>query len=360
MTVRGTVLPAHQPNSFGFLRLMFATMVIASHSPELIDGNRSREILTRLFGTLSFGELGVHGFFLISGYLITKSYVTSAGMSAYLGKRLLRIYPGYVASFLICWLVVGPLAGGHVPFGDGLAGQIWRLLTLGLPERDGAFAGLHYPSLNGSMWTIAYEFRCYLLVALLGWLGVLRRKVLYGTLTGVLAVLMLIDFDVPVPGVLVGLLGSVRYDMQFFTLFFCGGCFYVFRDHIRLNGRTATVAALLLAGVMFVGPLADLAVGVFGGYLLFWFAFSVTAAPLSRIGGRIDLSYGLYLYAWPVQSLIIQNAGPISPWLLFAIATPLAGVLGYASWRLVEQPFLRLKGHLHRPLAPVRMPEASG
>ena len=92
-------------NNFGFLRLFFAILVIVSHSPEAIDGNRTREILTNLFGTISFGELAVDGFFLISGFLIYKSYENSSSFKNYLSKRLLRIYPGFVVAhffFIFC------------------------------------------------------------------------------------------------------------------------------------------------------------------------------------------------------------------------------------------------------------------
>ena len=73
-------------NNFGFLRLLFAILVIVSHSPEAIDGNRSREILTNIFGTISFGEFAVDGFFMISGYLIYKSYQNSTSFKNYIFK----------------------------------------------------------------------------------------------------------------------------------------------------------------------------------------------------------------------------------------------------------------------------------
>jgi peptidoglycan/LPS O-acetylase OafA/YrhL len=61
------------------------------------------------------------------------------------------------------------------------------------------------------------------------------------------------------------------------------------------------------------------------------------------------LSYGLYLYAWPVQNLIIQRTGAISPWPLFAATVLIAGALGYASWRIVERPLMGLKMHRSHP-----------
>jgi peptidoglycan/LPS O-acetylase OafA/YrhL len=87
---------------------------------------------------------------------------------------------------------------------------------------------------------------------------------------------------------------------------------------------------------------AMLGIAVFGGYILFWFALAVRTPRLARIGGRVDISYGVYLYAWPVQNLVIQRAGEISPWLVTGVATPVAAMLGYASWRLVEAPCLAL------------------
>jgi peptidoglycan/LPS O-acetylase OafA/YrhL len=101
--------PARQ-NNFNLVRLLLALLVLLSHAPELIDGNRSQEILTRMFGTLSFGELAVDGFFLLSGYLIMQSWDAQPQAWPFLKKRMLRIYPGFVIATLVCAFAVGPLA----------------------------------------------------------------------------------------------------------------------------------------------------------------------------------------------------------------------------------------------------------
>src|SRR5207244_9380332 len=98
-------------NNFGPLRLLFASLVVVGHAPELHDGNRSREILSNIID-VSAGELAVLCFFLVSGFLIVKSYNDSSSVSSYLLKRALRIYPAFVACFTICLLVIAPFSGG--------------------------------------------------------------------------------------------------------------------------------------------------------------------------------------------------------------------------------------------------------
>ena len=109
-------MTAHAPtkphgNNFGLLRLGFALTVIVSHSPELVDGNRSRELLTRWFGTMSFGKVAVDGFFLISGYLITQSRDRTASTASFCAKRAARILPGYVVG--LCHLFLRACPAGR-------------------------------------------------------------------------------------------------------------------------------------------------------------------------------------------------------------------------------------------------------
>jgi peptidoglycan/LPS O-acetylase OafA/YrhL len=332
-----------RPNNFGFLRLLFAVLVIVSHSPELIDGDRRREILTRMFGTLSFGELAVDGFFLISGFLITKSFIESPGLSSYLCKRAIRIVPAYVVSFWICVLFVAPFAGCEK---DVFAAHVlWQQLAHNLlllpPEITGCFHSLRHASLNGSMWTIAYEFSCYLLTALLGLAGLYHSRKL--PILGALVVLFVLlhafgyldGFGVPGAAVF----DSGKTNTRFISVYLVGALFYLFGGKIRLTGSGALISLGLLLPALFLTELAETAVIVFGAYIMFWFALK---APIVRMGRftEVDISYGVYLYAWPIQSLLIRGHNEISPWMLCAVSTALAGCGGYWSWIVVEKPAL--------------------
>jgi peptidoglycan/LPS O-acetylase OafA/YrhL len=332
---------ASRGNNFNALRLLLATLVLLSHSYELVDGDRSREPLTRLFGTLSFGEVAVDSFFLLSGYLITHSWMNSDGIVDYVRKRVLRIYPGFVVATVISALLIGPIwsEAGSYFLEFNFPKFVAESALLFAPKTPPVFSGHPYPVVNGSMWSITYEFRCYLLVALIGTLGLIKKRRIF------LAISM---------GSLSLYLGS---ELPFFRMtdhpanhdflrlafyFLTGACFYVFRDRIRYNGRLALLATLLLCATLFSAIASGPAYAILGGYILFYVAFAnIDAFKFLRYSS--DISYGVYLYGWPIQKIIIWQLPSLHPLAVFVLSVLFSYGAGYASWTLVEKPFLRLK-----------------
>jgi len=319
--------------------------VLVSHSIEMVDGNRSREPLTYIFGTLSLGELGVDGFFLVSGYLITQSFENSASMFSYLLSRVLRIYPAFMIAFALSIIIVGPLSGADM---NALRGtgwmQLYYMLLLAGPILPNAFAGLHYPFLNGAMWTIPYEFSCYLFIPTFGLFGELwRRRIL----VFLLMVLLLVSAFVPIGNNAFTLpsnfSGPPKDAVRFASLFLSGATFYIFRDHISYRNDLAIIAAIALLGSLFNHATEVLAMGTLGGYLIFWFAFLKCTPRLNRINKETDVSYGVYLYAWPIQNLLIKFVPGITPLLVMILTTISAAALAILSWNLIEKPSLSFK-----------------
>jgi peptidoglycan/LPS O-acetylase OafA/YrhL len=330
-------------NNFNLLRLTFAVLVLLSHSFELIDGDRSRELLTSLFHTISLGELAVDGFFLLSGYLIVQSWELSPRAGKFLAKRMLRIYPGFIFASIICTFIVAPLGStlAHYPFSFSAWQFIDNTLNFGDPLTGGIFLGQNYPLVNGVLWTISWEAKCYIAVLAIGLLGGVKNRRIWLALTAaVFAAFLFQKF-----GYVIGLDGKAfaREDAaRFGSFFFTGGSFYLYSDKIKFEQKWLVASALLLVGLMFSGTLAELALAIFGGYMLFYFAF----LPSPFLVGFLkfpDVSYGVYLYGWPIQKLILWYFPSTQPWALFAFSTCAALVCGLISWYVIEKPFLKLK-----------------
>jgi peptidoglycan/LPS O-acetylase OafA/YrhL len=219
------------------------------------------------------------------------------------------------------------------------------MLTLKAPQMEGAFASTPYQALNGSMWTIAYEFRCYLLVLALGVIGLLPKRtfVLIGTLVALSLSVLHLDFYEHPPHVLLQLLGYPEYSLRLTGIFGCGALFYLYQDRIQYNWQLASVAGFGMIILLFSPLMAEIGLAILGGYVLFWFAFNFKSPALASVGQKVDLSYGIYLYAFPVQKLLIWAYPGISPWLVFVATTVVAALFACASWWLIEKPFLSLK-----------------
>lgn len=331
-------------NNFDALRLVAACTVIFSHAFLIATGTEDQEPLVWITGRqCNLGLVGVFIFFAISGYLVTESFENSASPLDYLAKRALRIFPGLFVVLLAAAFVIAPSVTS-LPLGEYLRrpevyGYVVgnALLNLTIHELPGALfannsAGLE---INGSLWTLRYEFMMYLLVMLLGMLRLLRPSVIAALLAAGLACLQWKHLD---------LLGSWGGLLGFFAI---GMLLYKLRDRGVLDGR---IALLALAGLVASALLRQFIqlFPLFGGYLAIYLAFDrrLPLVPAARFG---DFSYGLYLYGWPLEALVMHwSGGKASWWQLFLASLPLAALAAFISWRAVEGPMLRLKPRRRR------------
>ena len=149
-------------NNFDIFRLVFATLVLITHSYSLTGLPEHDFLYNMTSGQISCSSLGVKGFFIISGYLIFQSVLLSKNWVDYIIKRILRIYPAYIA-VLIFAIILGFFIS------DLSANQYFSDLAMFLPlhyQIDHVFStNVYKDAINGSIWTIPYEFLFYLILS---------------------------------------------------------------------------------------------------------------------------------------------------------------------------------------------------
>lgn len=316
---------------FDYLRLIAAILVIAHHA-RVLNGQPPL-----VFGVgLDLGALGVGIFFVISGFLVAGSWAREPRVLAFLAKRALRIFPGLLVSLILTALVLGPLVT-TLAAGDYLrAPSTWTYIlknlglyavTYGLP---GVFLAVPVAGIvNGSLWTLRLEFTAYLGLALLGPL----RRALPLALESLAALAAIAAIALHATGL------DGRGDLfRIAYLAALNGFLFLAGASLQARGTTPRAWAAIAALVFLATPA--------------WFL----ALPLAvvRLGALTlpkppaDLSYGLYIYSFPLQQWLVQTHQ-------LNLATSLAATLPFAalSWFLVEKPALRLKTRLAgTPAAP--------
>ncbi len=334
-------------NNIDFLRVALAILVLFSHS-YLLTGQARREPFARWTqGQIDGGGLAVNAFFVLSGFLIAASWQRSRGVGDFLRRRALRIYPAFLVVGLLCALVIGPLnAANAAAYWNAFAWPrfFYRLaqLQLVLPP---IFTYLRYEGVNGSLWTIRYEFLCYLLVAVLGLAGALRVR----AVPLLLFVLALAGFGAQTyvrPDLLrhaaLPIVGALALWPRFLAYYLAGVVAFLYRDRLALRFSLLVISLLILLVTARTNGLA-LALPLAGTYPLLYAAFAPVPA-LQNFGRRGDFSYGIYLIAFPVQQQLLQTFHDrLTPLSLFALALPLTFALAALSWYGVERPCLRWK-----------------
>jgi len=307
-------------NSFDLLRLLAAAAVIFHHVSPL-----SGAPVRRFFST-DFGELGVGVFFVISGYLVTASWRRAPHLGAFLKKRVLRIEPALIVSVALTALLLGA-AVTTLPLTDYFRRpQVWlyvlrnALLYPVTYELPGVFAQNPLPdTVNGSLWTLRLEFSCYLLVAALGLARLLTTRVVAGL--AVVAGAVFVVLHIARPDLSTGPLRLADIAALNGFLFLAGG-------FLNLRDRPVPVwIAVLLA------PLILTPAWIFGLP-----ALVIVVGSLRSVRLPADISYGLYIYAFPLQQVLAAHGR-----LTFVSALAATIPFAIASWFLVEKPALRLK-----------------
>jgi peptidoglycan/LPS O-acetylase OafA/YrhL len=221
------------------------------------------------------------------------------------------------------------------------------MLYLNCVSLEHPFVGLHVLGVNGSLWSIAYEFRCYALLLLIGTVGIARSRRLMVTMTTGLLVWAAWCGNSVQSSQWEFILGAENMNARLFSLFASGCVFYLFKDRIRYTKLGAGGSAVGLCALLSFDHLSTVALAVFGGYLIFWFALVFRPLSISRKTNKTDLSYGVYLYGWPVTSAIIWCCNSqINRWVLCAASLVATGGLAWVSWTFIERPALSLKAHL--------------
>lgn len=323
-------------NNFDIIRFFAATLVVFSHAYPLTSGHNGSEpfgLLTN--GQMTYGELAVSVFFMISGFLITQSYDRSKNIIYYFKARILRIFPALIYCVLLSVFLLGPIfteMSMKDYFKDYNTYEYLQTISLYWIQFDlpGVFLANVWPNaVNGSIWTLWYEFFFYIVVAALGVTRLLNKWV-----------------------VLAGFIfsGYLNYHSiggfytELFIYFAAGMIFYLFRNQIKLNGVVAIISFLILIFTR-ENPIFGYLLSILGTYIIFYMAFN-SRVRFHSFGKFGDFSYGIYIYGFPVQQIITHLfAGQLTHIENFLLAFPITLILAIVSWNLIEKRALKYKNY---------------
>lgn len=338
-------------NNFNLIRIAAAAAVLISHAFPLTLGSGETEPLRLLIGR-SLGFVAVSVFFAISGFLIARSFDRNMRLTDWLVARVLRLFPALLVVVLLTAFVLGPLVTvlpAEIYFSDPrVASYVLRNFTLVSLQYDlpGVFGGLPYPrAINGSLWTLIHEVICYAGVLVLGLMGVLRRPQWFAA---ALAVYVAVYATIALPGMEEVVPGrAILRDLS--LPFAIGMTLYVWRDLVPL-GWGVCIGLGALAALLHGTPVFDGAFILWLSYTVFVFAY-LPDGWIRRYNNLGDYSYGLYIYAFPMQQLTVHLFGPMTPWQNMAIAFPAALFCAMLSWRWIEKSALSARYRVANALA---------
>ncbi|MBU0826327.1 MAG: acyltransferase [Gammaproteobacteria bacterium] len=337
-------------NRFNLLRLIAALAVIVAHGDFLY-----RLHLPVPLPGHSLGSLAVYVFFFISGYLVCQSWSREPDWLAFWSKRVLRVFPGLVVAvafsvFVIGWAVTTLPSAAYwlspAPWTNFINNAAGLATVQTLP---GVFESNPFArAVNGSLWTIRYELAMYLCLAIFAW-GSRGRRIVYPIAAVTLAIVWevaragLWDARIEQTGGLLADAFRWRDFCGFGVPFFMGSAVAAYRVRPRHWMAGAALAAGVVAYYAASALLIQVGVWVLIACGTFFAAHVGNPAPPRAGRVSVDISYGVYIYAFPVQqavtSLCLREGWSLATCMFLSLVPVL--LLAALSWHGVEQPAIR-------------------
>jgi peptidoglycan/LPS O-acetylase OafA/YrhL len=340
-------LASRRDNNFNLIRIIAAAAVLISHSYPLALGHDAVEPLSDLIG-LSLGEVAVITFFCVSGFFISLSRDRAGSTINFFTARFLRIYPGLTFVLLVSVFLIGPLFTTLSTSEYFRSGETYGYLTHNLMlfnmkyQLPGMFEMNPWPGINGSLWTLFFEVAFYILVGALGAFSVCSERRRFSGFLVLYAALYITFKGLRLNSALFHDFYGTEAFFMWSLPFVLGMSFYQYRQHIhhRLFGLLpfAVLAACTWRTPFFFefGVLA-------WTYLILYlgFASQPVIACYRHLG---DYSYGVYIYAFPVQEILAHLFKGISPVSMILLGFPVVLLAAVFSWHFIEKPAMARRG----------------
>lgn len=300
----------------------------------------------------SVNALGIYSFFLIGGYLITLSWLNQPNPLVYAIKRACRILPALFCYCIIAVLIIGPVFSAlnlksyflNLNTYKYFSNIIFKIVYT-LP---GVFETLPYPNaVNGSLWCMPVEVALYFILPVVLYLLGIKSKRQVGKIQKFLLVsitLFLIVIEYVHRKYFIG------YSIGFYNLnlidalpltplYFIGACVALIDIKEYLNVKAAAVLLIIFSSLP-----GRTAWSIFGLYIVWpYLVFSIAFSGKMRISSffdKYDISYGIFLYGFPIQqiliSLVVKYQLPKSQVIMSIISMLLSSIAGFASYYLIE------------------------
>jgi peptidoglycan/LPS O-acetylase OafA/YrhL len=337
----------NEKNNFDFLRFSLAFIVVIGHIIAL-SGISQMQFLKVYFDS----NLAVKGFFIISGFLITKSFLYTSDIPTYFIKRARRLLPAYTTIILICAFLFSIISSlDYFPYFKQPA--LYKYLMANLmflnflqPCLPGVFTGNIMCAVNGALWTLKIEVSFYILLPMLVYFFQrVSKKYIYFLLIYILSVVYRYTLLQMCENTGKSIFDMLAHQLPGFMSYFISGiALYYYYPFFRKH-----LSKLILPAVLVYGFEYFFGIEVFRplcmACILFYIAYNFKW--LNNFGRYGDFSYGIYIYHFPIIQLFVSYGffAKYNPWFISVIIVTIVMVTGIISWNVMEKKFLKHRVH---------------